>query len=426
MDKQRSGVLFIFLDGIGLAPSGPDNPLSTVPMPNLYELLAGPLVLESCRATALDAAGDGLALLALDACLGVAGGVNAAAVLGDHGTAQPTGVLKQIIAERSFMKRAAEAGARVLFANAHSEQFWQMVREGKRRLGASTLTALAAGAPIPTLSDLAEGRAVLWDITHEIAADRLGYALPHVSAEEAGARLARLAAEYDLVLYESFLPDLAGHRRVEAEWVLTRLDAFLGSVLAHRPPHTTLVVSSDHGNVEDATTKGHTTNPVPLLVVGPEAGYFRRATAITDVTPAILTSLRRGPEGSADGQPGPSPATAAVTNLRTGQALAQRLVRCDTFLTRGRGLMFRRALPEGEVYLFVEGRESVAGTAIHMFFVFVPIAVVWLDGNKRVVDKALARPFRPYYAPHQPAQYVLEGHSSLLEQVSLGDQLEFE
>jgi 2,3-bisphosphoglycerate-independent phosphoglycerate mutase len=439
MKGQRGGVLFVFLDGIGLAAAGPDNPLSTVPMPRLRDLLAGPLVLDSCQGKALDAAGDGLALRALDACLGVPGlpesatgqtalftGINAPAVLGDHVTAQPTGILKQIIAEHSFMKQAAETGARVLFANAHSEQFWQMVRDGKRRLGASTLTALAAGAPIPTLSDLAEGRAVLWDITHEIAADRLGYALPHVSAEEAGARLARLAAEYDLVLYESFLPDLAGHRRIEAEWVLTRLDAFLGSILAHRSPLTTLVVSSDHGNVEDATTKSHTTNPVPLLVVGPAAGDFRQATAITDVAPAILTSLRRRPERLASGQSGTGPETAAITNLRTGQAIAQRLVRCDSFLKRGRGLMFRRALPDGEVYLFVEGRESVAQTAIHMFFVFFPIAVVWLDGSKRVVDKVLARPFRPYYAPRQPARYYIEGHSSLLEQVSLGDQLEFE
>ena len=53
--------------------------------------------------------------------------------------------------------------------------------------------------------------------------------------------------------------------------MLPRLDAFLGSVVAHLPPDTTLVLSSDHGNVEDATTKAHTTNPVPLLVVGPGA-----------------------------------------------------------------------------------------------------------------------------------------------------------
>lgn len=88
--------------------------------------------------------------------------------------------------------------------------------------------------------------------------------------------------------------------------------------------------------------------------------------------------------------------------------------------------MFRRTLAENEVYLFVEQGESIARTTIHMFFVFFPIAVVWLDREKRVVDKALAQPFRPYYASQSPARYFVEGHPSLLDGVHIGDQLEFE
>jgi len=115
-----------------------------------------------------------------------------------------------------------------------------------------------------------------------------------------------------------------------------------------------------------------------------------------------------------------------MTNLTSSKVVAQQVVRCDTFWKRGRGLMFRRSLGEDEVYLFVEGRESVAQTTIHMFFVFFPIAVVWLDREKRVVDKMLARPFRPYYKPCQAAQYFVEGHPSLLERVSIGDQVAFD
>ena len=296
-------ILFVFLDGVGLARPGPDNPLSRVPMPRLEKLLGGPLALDGAGSLA----GAGLILHPVDACLGVPGlpqsatgqtalftGVNAPALVGDHVPAHPTAPLREVIAEHSLLKRAAEAGARVLFANAHSEQFWQAVRGGKLHLGASTLTALAAAVPIPTLDDLRAGRAVLWDITHEVASSYLGYELPHVSAEEAGARLARLAAAYDLVLYESFLTDLAGHRRIEPEWVLSRLDDFLGSVVEHLPPDATLILSSDHGNLEDATTKAHTTNPVPLLAVGPDAGRFGGVTAITGVAPAILACLRSG------------------------------------------------------------------------------------------------------------------------------------
>jgi hypothetical protein len=298
------------LDGVGLAPAGPENPLSQVPMPQVRNLLGRPLILDSGEFQPEGAAqGNGrLAMRALDACLGVPGlpqsatgqtalftGVNAPALVGDHVTAFPTGQLREIIAEHSLLKRAAELGKRVLFANAHSERFWRMIEQRKLRLGASTLTALAAGAEIPTLDDLVEGRAVLWDITHEIASGHLGYELPLVTPEEAGARLACLSSEYDLVLYESFLTDLAGHRRIEPEWVLPRVDAFLGAVLQHRSPGTTLVVCSDHGNLEDATTKAHTTNPVPLLVVGPAAAGFRGATDITGVAPAILTQFS-GPE----------------------------------------------------------------------------------------------------------------------------------
>jgi bisphosphoglycerate-independent phosphoglycerate mutase (AlkP superfamily) len=36
----------------------------------------------------------------------------------------------------------------------------------------------------------------------------------------------------------------------------------------------------------------HTTNPVPLLVVGPGAGAFREAQAITDVAGGIMAVLR--------------------------------------------------------------------------------------------------------------------------------------
>jgi uncharacterized membrane protein (UPF0127 family) len=115
-----------------------------------------------------------------------------------------------------------------------------------------------------------------------------------------------------------------------------------------------------------------------------------------------------------------------LRNLTTGETIANRVVRCDTFWKRARGLMFRPPLAADEVYLFIEGRESVAQTTIHMFFVFFAIAVIWLDRDRQVVDKKLARPFRPFYAPGGPAQYYVEGHPSILDRVSEGDRIDFE
>jgi uncharacterized membrane protein (UPF0127 family) len=89
-------------------------------------------------------------------------------------------------------------------------------------------------------------------------------------------------------------------------------------------------------------------------------------------------------------------------------------------------LTFRRAIGKDEGILLVGSRESRADAAIHMFFVFFSIAVIWLDKNGKIVDTMLARPFRPFYAPRAPAHDVLEGPPSLLERVEIGDRVRFE
>ena len=112
-----------------------------------------------------------------------------------------------------------------------------------------------------------------------------------------------------------------------------------------------------------------------------------------------------------------------IENRTQGKVLLARVKWCRSFLCRLRGLMFRRDLPADEGLLLVEGRASVAATAIHMLFVFFPIAAIWLDDSFHVVDVKLARPFRLFYAPRAPARYVLEVAPVLLDQVAVGDQL---
>jgi uncharacterized membrane protein (UPF0127 family) len=98
---------------------------------------------------------------------------------------------------------------------------------------------------------------------------------------------------------------------------------------------------------------------------------------------------------------------------------------CARFTCRLRGLTFRRQLGDDEGLLLVGERESRLDAAIHMLFVFFPIAVVWLDGGGCVVDAQLARPFRPFYVPRASARDVLEGPPSLMESVQVGDYLRF-
>lgn len=115
-----------------------------------------------------------------------------------------------------------------------------------------------------------------------------------------------------------------------------------------------------------------------------------------------------------------------LVNQTTGQVLATQLRPCDTFWTKLRGLMFRRSLDPDEALVFCYARESIAGSSIHMFFVPFPIAAIWLDAERRVVDQTLAKPYRPYYASRVAAQYLIEGVPELLARTRVGDLLAFE
>jgi uncharacterized membrane protein (UPF0127 family) len=115
-----------------------------------------------------------------------------------------------------------------------------------------------------------------------------------------------------------------------------------------------------------------------------------------------------------------------VWNETRGEEILARARWCKSFACQLRGLTFRRDLPPDEGLLLAGRRENRVDTAIHMFFVFFPISVVWLDREGRVVDTRLARPFRPIYVPVRPARDILEGPPELLDRVSVGDRLRFD
>jgi uncharacterized membrane protein (UPF0127 family) len=98
---------------------------------------------------------------------------------------------------------------------------------------------------------------------------------------------------------------------------------------------------------------------------------------------------------------------------------------CDSFFSRLRGLMFRHDLASGEGLLLVQPRENRVDASIHMLFVFMDLAVIWIDSDGKVVDTVLARSWHPAYAPCEPAKYILEIHPNRLHEFSIGDQVGF-
>ncbi len=102
-----------------------------------------------------------------------------------------------------------------------------------------------------------------------------------------------------------------------------------------------------------------------------------------------------------------------------------RIERCESFLCRFRGLMFRSHLPRNEGLLLTIARDSRVDSSIHMFFVPFDLAVFWINSEQKVVDKVLARSWRPAYFPAQGARYTLEVHPDHFGDFDIGDRVEF-
>ncbi len=108
----------------------------------------------------------------------------------------------------------------------------------------------------------------------------------------------------------------------------------------------------------------------------------------------------------------------------TDPSTVARLEYCDTFGSKLRGLMFRKALDPDRGIVIVEDRESRMNTAIHMFFMNFDITVLWLNKDLIIVDKVLAKKWRPMYFPQKKAKYVVELHESKFADFEVGQQLE--
>lgn len=117
--------------------------------------------------------------------------------------------------------------------------------------------------------------------------------------------------------------------------------------------------------------------------------------------------------------------TVKVVRRDTGEMLLENVKWCDSWFCKLRGLQFRSGLKPGEALILVHPKEGIRSTSIHMFFVFFPIAAVWIDAQGVVTSVQLARPWRPYYASPTPACYVLETTPDFLNSISVGDEVEF-
>lgn len=307
-DRIRRRVLLFFIDGIGVGVDDADvNPLATGEFPTFR-------LTESRTPEAR--VGPPRMAWGLDALLGVAGlpqsatgqtsiltGVNAPAAMGRHVSGFPGPTLRRILFEHSLLKRIRERGLSATFLNAFRPEYFEMPH-AQRRLSATSLATLASGARFRSWEDLVEGRAVTHDLTHWRVRER-GYELPPRTPEEAGEIIAREATRSDFSLFEYFETDRAGHAqdRDRAIRCLSDLDRALQTTLSRVDLDTmTVLVVSDHGNLEDGRVKTHTVNPAFFAVWGPgdaedgepanEDGHAASAPRrLTDLAPFALRAM---------------------------------------------------------------------------------------------------------------------------------------
>jgi 2,3-bisphosphoglycerate-independent phosphoglycerate mutase len=298
---EHSHFLLVFLDGVGLAEAGIHNPLSAPEsMPFLTELV-GQRWLKGVSVSHAE-----LLLKPIDATLGIAGlpqsatgqttlytGQNAPQFLGHHQSGFANGSLRQLIDHYGLFSQALALGSSATLANAYSPEYFYAIANRSRRYSVCTLLNLSAQLPFRLQYEYDQGKALFWNIIGE-ASPTLGVHRAPISPQVAGARLAALSADYGVTLFECYLCDYAGHAqdRVRAIAYLQRIDRFLESAITHLPTNVTLILTSDHGNVEDLSTKRHTLNNVPLLAIGPKAQTFASIYDLTGTTPQILQLLQ--------------------------------------------------------------------------------------------------------------------------------------
>jgi 2,3-bisphosphoglycerate-independent phosphoglycerate mutase len=225
-------------------------------------------------------------------------GENAARALGHHLYGYPGPTLRELLRRHSILKRTVEAGRTGAFLNAYRPLFFDLGEEiWKRPMSASSWNNRAAGLPFRTFDDLRDRQALYHDYTNAEAIEK-GFDLPAWGPEEAGEVLAVAARHHDLVIYEYFLTDRVGHTGdLSAARALTRdLDRFLAAAAgAIDPNEQTLVLTSDHGNVEDMATKGHTFHPVPAMLWGAGAArLLPRLSRLEDFAGALLDEIGAG------------------------------------------------------------------------------------------------------------------------------------
>jgi len=299
-------VLLIFLDGIGLGNDDPDtNPFAAAHTPVLDSLASGQRWLRSTGRV-----NSGRASFApADPRMGVPGrpqsasgqaailtGRNVPALIGEHYGPRPNPPIRAIIKEDNLFKQVVARGEPAALLEAYPPRFHEALSSGKRIPSSYQDAALQAGLTLFDENDVQNGDALAVDWTGAAWREHLGYTnSPLYTPEEGGRRMVEIARRYRFSFFSHWLTDQAGHRGTLADGValLELFDGVMAGALdAWDDEEGLIVITSDHGNLEDLSHTKHTENDVPLVAIGRGAAEFTTGVnTLADIASMVNTVL---------------------------------------------------------------------------------------------------------------------------------------
>ncbi|MBI2416347.1 MAG: alkaline phosphatase family protein [Ignavibacteriales bacterium] len=278
-------ILLVFLDGVGIGEANAEkNPFFKYGFKTFDTFFKQRPSLENQTLQKGNAV-----LFPIDAIMGVGGfpqsgtgqtsifcGINAQQHLDMHFGPYPHSSLLPLIEEHNIFRWYKEHNLQAVFANAYPKAFFTYLKTHTRRLSATTICYQSAGYRLYKSAEVYKGKALTAEITNERWNTKLGYHLPVITPELAAKRLLKIAQLHDFTLYEYFLTDYIGHGRYPLEFMnfYHEIDNFLYTLLTNIPEDVTLIVVSDHGNLEDISVKTHTYNPALGIAAGKHARWI--------------------------------------------------------------------------------------------------------------------------------------------------------
>lgn len=291
-------VIFLFIDGVGLGRKHEANPFTQKSYRGFSAMVGDQLFTKEAK----ELTQPNHVFKHVDATLDVEGlpqsgtgqatlfsGENAAKEIGKHFGPFPHSGTKHLLKKQSLFLKAQQMQKSCEFVNAYPDVFFEKVQENNRWT-CTTLLTRSAEIPLNTIEDIKKAQALTADLTQQAWREHLNINVPAILPEQAADRILEQSDKYDLLLHEYYLTDKAGHSQKpeKASHYLKTYDQFLWYLIRNKRREVTIVLCSDHGNVEDLSTKTHTFNEVPLFAYGPGAFRFADAKSITEVTPDIL------------------------------------------------------------------------------------------------------------------------------------------